>query len=188
MALTNITYFALTVTVLTAAVLLIRTISKRNALIFAPVILVPPAVWGMIEWRCKISSGYDCGDIFVGGISWHVWAALGILVIGFAFIILMQSLRRHTSLAHELSDLLYAARALAGIWAYVLWIALPQSIIHPPSAYRGGACPEIPLICHDIPVMGFGGGLWWAGPFFAAAAFGVLRYVLRSTTFSKDCT
>lgn len=114
-----------------------------------------------------------------GGISWHLWAALGILVAGFSFIAWVQSLIRHTSLFCEIGKVLYAGHALAGIWAYVVWVALPISIIHP--ANLGGICPGLPLICHDIPLLGFGGGLWWAGPFMAAAALGIVRYTFRAT-------
>jgi hypothetical protein len=171
----DIIYVGLTVLVLALAVLLIQVISKRNVLFFAPVILFPPAIWGMIEWRCKISGGYPCGDIYIGGISWHFWASLGLLVASFTLIAIVQSLIRQTKLFGELGNLLYAARAFAGIWAYVFWISLPQSIIHPPT--HGGSCPNIPLICHDIPVMGFGGAIFWAGPFIAAAALGIAHCV-----------
>lgn len=173
------TYVGLTIMVLAVSVLLTQVISKRNALFLAPVVLFPPALWGMIQWRCKISGGYDCGDISIGGISWHLWAALGLLAFSFAFIAIVHSWTRHTKLFDEFGKVLYAGRALAGIWGYVFWVALPISIIHPPGL--GGICPDIPLVCHDIPVMGFGGGLWWAGPFFSAAAFGLAR-----CTFSRS--
>lgn len=175
----EIVYVGLTAAVLAAAVLLAQVISERTALFFAPVILIPPALWGMIQWRCRIFE-YPCGDIFFGGISWHFWVTLGLLSASFVFSAIVRSLTRQTKPLRELGSLLYAARALAGIWAYVLWVALPISIIHPPRL--GGACPNITLVCHDIPLMGFGGGFWWAAPFFGAAAFGIMCCAFSRTS------
>jgi hypothetical protein len=171
-------YLGVTLAALASAVLLILTVSRRNVLVFAPVILIPPAWWAMIQWRCKISGGYDCGHAFSGGISWHFWAALAILAISFASLAVVFSWRQQTRPLQELGNLLLASRALAGLWAYILWAELPIPVSHPPS--HGGTCPKIPLVCHDMPLGGFGGGLWWTGPFVASAALGIARYTFSA--------
>jgi hypothetical protein len=176
-------YFGITCAVLSVAVLLVLSITRQSALLFGPVILGAPAVWAMVQWRCKLSSRYACGDILDDGVSWHLWAALTILATGVTLIAGVLSLRQRTGILHELNNLLFASRALAGVWAYVFWASLPIPIIHAPD---NGICPNIPLVCHDIPLAGLGGGFWWAGPFFAASALGMGRYVFNAWLVSPS--
>jgi hypothetical protein len=55
---------------------------------------------------------------------------------------------------------------------------VPFQSIHPPNL--GGTCPNIPVICHDVPLWGFGGALWWTAPFFAAAVLGITRHTFSA--------
>jgi hypothetical protein len=152
------------------AILLILAISRRNVLMFAPVIMTPTAWSAMIQWRHKIDlpRAYSSGHVLAEGVSWHFWAALTILCISFASLALWFSWRQQTGLLQALGNLLFASRTLAGIWAYVVWAELP---VHPPTC-------NVPVVCHDVELWGFGGGLWWAGPFLAAAALNIARSLL----------
>jgi hypothetical protein len=169
-------YLGVTLALLASAMLPILAISRRNVLVFTPLILIPPALWAMVQWRCKISGEYQCGHAFAVGVSWHFWVSLMILATSFASLAIMVSRRHQTRPLQELADLLFASRALAGLWAYVVWAEIPGPHIHPPRV--GGTC-EIPLFCHDLPLGGLGGGFWWTVPFFAAAALGIARLYRR---------
>jgi hypothetical protein len=171
-------YFGLTLAILAFAVVLILLISRRNVFAFAPVILIPPSFWAMVQWRCKISGGYACGHGLAGGLSWHFWAALAIFTLLFVVVATAFSWRQQTNLLEELGNLLFASRALTGLWAYVIWSEIPGPGMHPPRL--GGTCPEIPLFCHDVPLANFGGGLWWTTPFLIITVFCIARYTFKS--------
>jgi hypothetical protein len=147
----------------------------RNVLVLAPIILIPTALWVMDQWRCHISGGF-CGHILIGGILWHFWAALAILAISFSSLSLVLSSRHRTRPLQELDNRFSSIRPLTGLWVWLVWQNVPvESSIHPPNL--GGTCPKIPVICHDVPLLGLGGAFWWTAPFFAAAVLGIARYI-----------
>jgi hypothetical protein len=71
-----------------------------------------------------------------------------------------------------------AVRPLAGLWLVVIWKNLPRPFIHVPRF--GGGCPDLPLLCHDVPLFGYGELLWMSLPFLAWAAWTGLLAVRRS--------
>jgi hypothetical protein len=117
----------------------------------------------MIKLRCGIDS-YPCGFMsFSGGFTWHVlpgllgfiacWMLVATILNGISTIgwfEWMEGLGRSTA-------------PLLGLWIAVVWEILPIAIIHPPEL--GGRCPSLPVICHDVPLMGRGGLLYWSVPF-----------------------
>lgn len=117
----------------------------------------------MIKLRCTLAD-YPCGFMsFMGGFTWHflIGAAIFLGVWGLTATILNR-LRPH-GWSTWMAFLGRAGAPLLGLWVAVIWITLPIGIIHPPSF--GGPCPDIPIICHDLPFLGFGGTLWWTAPF-----------------------
>src|SRR5262245_10686678 len=169
----DLIYLVVSLILLTFAALFVLAISRRNVLAFAPIILIAPAIWGMVQWRCKSFGGYACGHGLAQGVSWHFWASLAILVASFASVSIIVSWKKDTSQFSEFSKILLASRALAGLWAYIIWQEIPFQSIHPPTL--GGLCTT-PLICHDVPFWGRGAGFWWVTPFFVVTVIGIARY------------
>lgn len=159
-----------------AVIRLVLAIGRRHSLLLAPVIVVPLAIAVMIQWRCKLGTGYRCGFMSLeGGFTWHFWAALAAIAAGLVLAALALP-RPGRSVLARLAETLHGVRALAGVWLYVVWVSLPVPFIHIPEL--GGICPRIPLICHDVPVLGLGGAVWYVGPFLILAAAGYLRRLL----------
>jgi hypothetical protein len=110
----------------------------------------------MIRIRCKFDIGFNCGWMsFSPGITWHIIpAALIIVLIAWSIY--------HLGMAE-------AVKPLSGAWLALIWYSLPVGVIHPPS--HGGPCPNIPIICHDFPLLGIGGLFYWLLPFVLWAMF-----------------
>jgi hypothetical protein len=129
----------------------------------------------MIKLRC-MTEAYPCGFMsFTGGFTWH-------LVLGFVVFIAMWALSGAVlncvypiNWADWMGILGRSMIPLVGLWLAVVWEVLPVSLIHPPT--HGGPCPFLPIVCHDTPLMGFGGLAYWAGPFVLWAAVFVCRDV-----------
>jgi hypothetical protein len=100
---------------------------------------------------------------FTGGFTWHflVGAAAFLVTWGFAAALLHQI--RPVGWTTWMERLGRAGAPGLGLWVTVVWETLPVAIIHPPS--YGGPCPDLPVICHDLPLLGFGGLLYWTAPF-----------------------
>ena len=140
-------------------VILVRVLSQyRLGRISTLAISFLPCVFlGMIRIRCKFD-GFNCGWMsFSPGITWHIIpAALIIVLIAWTIY--------HLGMTE-------AAKPLTGAWLALVWYSLPVSVIHPPS--HGGPCPNIPIICHDLPLLGMGGLFYWLLPFVLWAMFRV---------------
>jgi hypothetical protein len=154
--------------------------------------LAAAIVWGlvtilaMIKTRCTFDV-YPCGFMsFTGGITWHlvpglVGFAVGYLALTFALnhIVALGFMYCFEQLGRSIAPLL-------GLSLAVVWEVLPVGVIHPPS--HGGPCPSVPVICHDVPVFGRGGLLYWTLPFvlWSVASLWVdLRRILRSMTIGQ---
>jgi len=132
----------------------------RRALLLT-IILVPYVFLGMIKLRCRIDA-YPCGWMsFQPGPTWHIIPVLA-AVVGVGWLLY--------ALGLELTVL-----PLAGGWLALAWYVMPISIIHPPS--HGGHCPNVPILCHDMPVMGMGGLFYWLLPFVAWTGVRLVRRI-----------
>ena len=177
-------YIAGFIAVFVLVLIVAMLVSRQTALLFSPLIILPLAIWGMIQWRCKISGGFECGWMsFGGGVTWHFWASAGIVMMVLGCTSWAIARVRRSRWIDELRELTFASRALVGLWVYAIWVALPIAIIHPPS--HGGPCPNIPLVCHDIPLLGLGGGFWLAVPFILVAGISFSKCTIRRLTTSS---
>jgi hypothetical protein len=110
---------------------------------------IPFSVLFMIKLRCSIDAYYECGFMsFEDGFTWHL--AIGFLIFLVGWIALAAVLRLVTG-KPWLERLGKSAAPLVGLWLPVVWEVLPINLIHPPNAPRPGPCPNIPIICHDLP-------------------------------------
>jgi hypothetical protein len=124
----------------------------------------------MIKLRCLPGGNYPCGFMsFFGGFTWHFFAGLvfSVAIWVLSAFFLMKNLGGH--LVGRMAEVGYWARPLVGLSLAFVWEILPVSIIHPPA--QGGPCPNIPVICHDMPFLGYGGLLYWGLPFVIWATF-----------------
>jgi hypothetical protein len=124
---------------------------------------IPFSVLVMIKLRCTIDA-YPCGFMsFTGGFTWHllVGAVVFLVTWGFAGALLHQI--RPVGWTTWMERLGRAGAPGLGLWVAVIRETLPVRVIHPPS--YGGPCPDLPVICHDLPLLGFGGLLYWTAPF-----------------------
>lgn len=180
------TFTYLVVTLAFVGIVVISIVRLRkirpNGLLIGALGALPFSVLVMIKLRCSIDA-YPCGFMsFTGGFTWH-------LLVGLVIYIGMWIL---TSIALNLGDssigrarwmeiLGCSSTPLLGLWIAVVWEMLPVSVIHPP--LFGGPCPSLPIICHDTPLLGFGGLAYWALPFVSWAAYTVyvdLKFTSRS--------
>ena len=131
----------------------------------------------MIKLRCSIGA-YGCGFMsLTGGLTWHLIPGLTIFLGLWALCAALLNMLRSHGWQTWMNHLGRGMTPLLGLSIAVFWEILPVSIIHPPSV--DGPCPDLPLICHDIPVMGFGGLLYWTVPFVVWAAMTVWADVSR---------
>lgn len=139
------------------------------------------AILSMVKLRCIIDA-YPCGFMsFTGGITWHLIPGLVVFAVGYAVLTSGLNLIVPLGFTHWLEQLGRSIAPLLGCSLAVVWEILPIGVIHPPS--HGGPCPNLPVICHDIPVMGRGGLLYWTAPFVfwaVATLFGDVRKLRRS--------
>lgn len=140
-------------------------------------VAIPFSILAMIKLRCTIDA-YPCGFMsLTGGFTWHfipgltgfvmVWALSSIVLNtfrGIGWLVWMEYLGR-------------SMVPLLGLWIALLWEILPVSLIHPPS--YGGPCPFLPIICHDVPMMGHGGLFYWTTPFALWAGVEIIRKCRR---------
>ena len=131
----------------------------------------------MIKLRCAVDA-YPCGFMsFTGGFTWHFFA--GLLSFAMLWILagVLLNMMRASGWLVWMDHLGRAMAPLLGLGIAVVWEILPVTIIHPP--YVDGPCPDIPIICHDIPVLGFGGLLYWTAPFMIWTAWTIWTDVGR---------
>lgn len=122
------------------------------------IIFLPYVFLGMIRIRCRFGTGFNCGWMsFTPGVTWHIIPAA--IVVG-VVVWLIHYLR-----------MMELVKPLSGAWVGLLWYSLPIAVIHPPS--HGGPCPSIPIICHDVPLLGMGGLFYWLLPFVLWTMFRV---------------
>lgn len=118
----------------------------------------------MIKLRCLPGGSYPCGFMsFTGGFTWHWVLGAAVFLGGWGLGGRLLTAVRPIAWRDWMEKLGRGMAPLLGLWLAVVWETLPIGIIHPPS--HGGPCPDLPVICHDIPVLGWGGLLYWTVPF-----------------------
>ena len=131
----------------------------------------------MIKLRCSTGE-YGCGFMsLTGGLTWHLIPGLVGFLVLWALCAVILNMVSPNGWSMWMNRLGRAMTPLLGLGIAVVWEILPVSIIHPPSV--DGPCPDLPIICHDIPVMGFGGLLYWTVPFVVWAAMTIWKDVSR---------
>ena len=132
----------------------------------------------MIKFRCT-AGPYPCGFMsFTGGFSGH-WLLGAVLFLGgWTLAALALSVMSRLAWRVWMERLGRGITPLLGLWVAVAWETLPISIIHPPS--HGGPCPDLPIICHDLPLLGLGGLAYWGLPFVLWAAGTTLVDLMRA--------
>jgi hypothetical protein len=135
------------------------------------VVFLPYVLLGMVRIRCKFGIGFNCGWMsFSPGITWHIIpVAIGVSLMAWAI--------SHVRLTE-------AVKPFSGAWLGLIWYSLPIDVIHPPS--HGGPCPNIPIICHDVPLLGIGGLFYWLFPFALWAMFRVVAKFLAGSHVSEE--
>jgi hypothetical protein len=127
----------------------------------------------MIKLRCAVDS-YPCGFMsFTGGLTWHLLPGLMGFAAAWMLCAAMLNRTRGIGWFEWMGRIGRSMAPLLGLWIAVVWESLPVEIIHPHEF--GGVCPSLPIICHDIPLMGFGGLLYWSAPFGIWAAVTIWR-------------
>lgn len=122
----------------------------------------------MVKLRCALAP-YPCGFMsFTGGFTWHWLVGAALFVGGWGLASLVLTVARAIDWGVWMEKLGRGMTPLLGLWLAVVWETLPVQVIHPPS--HGGPCPNLPVICHDLPLLGFGGLLYWSIPFILWAA------------------
>lgn len=122
----------------------------------------------MIKLRCA-TGPYPCGFMsFTGGFTWHWLLGVALFLGGWGLAAVVLGAVRPIAWQAWMEKLGRGITPCLGLWLAVVWETLPVRIIHPPS--HGGPCPDLPIICHDLPFLGFGGLAYWGGPFVLWAA------------------
>lgn len=128
-------------------------------------IFMPYVFLGMVKIRCRFDAPFQCGWMsFTHGVTWHILIAA--VIVGFV------------AFAVHRFGLTEAAKPLSGGWLALSWSVLPVTVIHPPS--YGGPCPDIPIICHDLPLFALGGLFFWLLPFLV---WSTIRTVIHLRSF-----
>ncbi len=131
----------------------------------------------MIKLRCA-TGPYPCGFMsFTGGFTWHWLAGAALFLLGWGLAGVALSALKPIGWRGWLEAVGRGAAPLLGLWLAAAWETLPVRIIHPPS--YGGPCPDLPVICHDLSLFGFGGLAYWAVPFVVWAAVTTTMDVIR---------
>lgn len=181
----SLLYLLVTVGLLVAVVIGIARLqrARTNGFVIGGIICICFSVLFMVKLRCT-TGNYNCGFMsFAGGFTWHLLP--GVIAFMGSWILLAALLNSlHTLGWFAWMDRLgFSMAPLMGLWIALIWEILPVGVIHPPS--HGGPCPSIPIICHDIPLMGRGGLLYWTAPFAIWAVVSVWRdtnKLLREST------
>jgi hypothetical protein len=136
-------------------------------------VAIPFSILSMIKLRCTVDS-FPCGFMsFSGGFTWHLFPGLiGILTLWAVSSAVFNRFRSH-GWSNWMEHLGRLVAPLLGLWVAVLWEVLPVEVIHPPT--HGGPCPSIPVICHDTPLLGHGGLMYWPAPFILWLAVCMMR-------------
>lgn len=142
--------------------------SSLNGFLIGSLAAVWLSVLFMIKLRCRIAE-YPCGFMsFTGGFTWHLFVGLVIFLGTWALAAVALNHVRSLGWWTWMDFLGRSMAPLLGLGIAVIWEVLPVSVIHPP--FVGGPCPDLPVICHDIPLLGFGGLAYWSAPFLAWTA------------------
>jgi hypothetical protein len=150
-----------------AAVLTVRRLGVSGWLV-GWLVLPAFSTLFMVKLRCAIGP-YPCGFMsFTGGFTWHWLVGAAVFLTGWSLASALLAGIRRIGWWRWTERLGRGMTPLLGLWLAVLWEMLPVRIIHPPS--YGGPCPDLPVICHDLPLFGFGGLAYWAVPFVMWAA------------------
>jgi hypothetical protein len=157
-------YLGTTIVAIGIIWMLIRSIpSESGGLLIGIVVIILLSILLMIKIRCK-TGPFPCGFMsFTGGFTWHIF--IGLLISPFIWVmsaLLLNGVKKK-GITNWMRRIGYWSRPLLGLCLAAIWEVLPVSIIHPPD--YGGPCPNIPVICHDLPLLGFGGLLYWSLPF-----------------------
>ncbi len=119
----------------------------------------------MVQFRCKISGGYPCGDWPTDGYTWHFWPVFLVLCLLWLIGARLWSRRRGRPFAEGFQAYGEAASPMLGLTLTWAWYGLTGPQFHPP------AC-TVPLLCHDVLP---GSVALWGLPWIAWGTVRVLR-------------
>jgi hypothetical protein len=132
----------------------------------------------MIKFRCSVAA-YSCWFMsFTGGFTWHVVPGLVAFSAGWIAVSGLLNRSRPLTLWAWMERVGRSLTPLLGLGIVAVWEVLPVALIHPPS--HGGVCPDLPIICHDTPLLGRGGLLYWSVPFVLWAVCTLAADVTRA--------
>ncbi len=97
----------------------------------------------MVQLRCKVASGYPCGDWPQNGYTWQFWPPFLLCLVLWVVAGQMWGKRRGRPFWEGLSAHGEAASPMLGLILSWIWYGLTGPQFHPP------AC-TVPLLCHDI--------------------------------------
>lgn len=152
-------YIAFFAGVAAAAVIGVRRL--RNGPLAGALICLAVGILVGTKIECS-TTRYRCGDMLYQ--SYLPAVTVVSVVLAFALWIAAAAVLRVAP-----GRLALSVRPLAGLWLVILWKVLPRPFIHPVG--WGGSCPTIPLLCHDVPLLGHGELLWMSLPFLGWAAW-----------------
>jgi len=97
----------------------------------------------MVQFRCRITGGFPCGDWPKDGYTWHFWPPFLLLLFGWLVAGRLWSQRGGCPLAEGLGAQGAAVSPMVGLVLAWAWYGLTGPQFHRP------AC-TIPVICHDV--------------------------------------
>jgi hypothetical protein len=133
----------------------------------------------MVRARCMRTTGelFHCGFCgFRGGFTWHFAAGLVLALLAWAACAGLLASWTGAYFAQAAELLGRWASPLLGLALANTWEMLPVSVSHPPYVTEPGRCPGLPLLCHDVNLLGYGGLPYWTLPFLLWAAVSVVRH------------
>ena len=143
--------------------------SKINGYVIGSMACIWFSILFMIKLRCSVTDEHVCGFMsFTGGFSWHLFVGLLVFLGSWSLASFMLNHAQAKGWSVWMDQLGRSMTPLLGLVIAVIWEILPSEVIHP--SFDRGSCPDLPIICHDIPLMGLGGLFYWTAPFILWAA------------------
>lgn len=170
-----VVYFIFFILTFCLSVYLVRKI--QSGLVSGILTSVAVGLLAGTKYEC-LTQAYPCGDILYQS---YFPLATGI-AIGLSFVVWMVFSVIFSMHPFRLG---LTTKPLSGLWFVVFWMNLPRTFIHPPlhdvvcpdrpggvcDIAQRGVCPNIPVLCHDVPLFNHGLLLWMSLPFILWAAW-----------------
>ena len=157
-------YLLFFVVCLAATIWMIRTL--RNGVLAGFLSCTAIGLLAGTKYEC-MTARYRCGDMLYSPyFPWETGMAIAAALLAWWLV------SKTIGVKAAVSGLW--TKPLAGLWLVVFWKVLPAPFIHVPR--YGGSCPNIPLLCHDIPLFGFGELLWMSLPFIGWTLWDMYRW------------